>query len=96
MLAHAYYLTYLSQDNRAYSTLTRQLEAVINEVFTVQVLKLRTNQWQTHEAKYFPPTKVTYSHTGIYNGQASYFDMKALVLYLEGNECFLNHAKSHV
>ena len=62
VLAHAYYSS-LSQANRAYSTLTRQLEAVIIEVSTVQALRLRTNSWQVHEAKYLPPTKVTYSHT---------------------------------
>ena len=35
----------LSQHNRAYSTLARQLKAVIIVVSTVQVVRLRTNQW---------------------------------------------------
>ena len=39
------------------------------EVSAVQVLRLRTNPWQVHEAKYFPPTKVTYSHTEFHNGK---------------------------
>ena len=51
------------------------------ELSAVQVLRLRTNPWQVHEAKYFPPTKVTYSHTEFHNGQASYFSM--MVLYLQ-------------
>ena len=38
-------LAFLSQPNRPYSTLTRQLEAAIIEVSTFQVLMLRTNQW---------------------------------------------------
>ena len=32
-----------------------------------------------HEVKYLPPTKVTYTHTGFQNGQASYFNMKVFV-----------------
>ena len=39
-------LASLSQPNRAYSSLTIQLEAAIIEVFTVQLL--RTNQQQVH------------------------------------------------
>ena len=34
---------------------------------------LRTTPLQVHEAKYLPPTKVTYSYTGFHNDQASYF-----------------------
>ena len=36
-----------------------------------QVLKLRTNPWRVHEAKYLPPTVVIYSHTAFHNDQAS-------------------------
>ena len=68
VLAHAiYYFSFFLPANRAYSTLTRQLEAVVNEVW------LRTTPLQVHEAKYLPPTKVTYSYTGFHNDQASYF-----------------------
>ena len=69
---------FLSLANRAYSTLTRQLEAVINEISMTQVLRLRTNPWhaQVHEGKYLPPTKVTYSHIGFHKDQASYCHMK--------------------
>ena len=69
----------LFQANRAYSTLTRQVEVVIIEVSAVQALRLRTNPRQVHEAKYLLPRKMTYSHTGLHNGQASYFSMKVLV-----------------
>ena len=50
-LAHAYHLAFLSQANRTYSNLTRHLEAVIIEVSSVQVLRLRANQQQVHNAK---------------------------------------------
>ena len=69
--------------NRDYSTLTRQLEAVIIVVSMVQVLRLRTNSRKVHEAKYLPPRKVTYRQTDFHNGQASYFNMKVWYLYLE-------------
>ena len=36
-------LVFLSQGNRDYSTLTRQLEAIIIELSAVQVLRLSTN-----------------------------------------------------
>ena len=75
----------------AYSTLTRQLEAVIIEESTVPVLKLRTTQWQVHKVKYLPLTEVIYSHTGFHNGQASYFNMKVLVFAEPGHTIFLNH-----
>ena len=39
---------FLSKANWAYSTLTRQLEVVIIEVSTVQVLRLSTNPWRVH------------------------------------------------
>ena len=32
-----------------------------------------------HDAKYLPPTKVTYSDTRFHNDQASYFNTKVLV-----------------
>ena len=82
---------FLSQANRAYETLTRQLKAVIIELYTVQALRLRTDPWRVHEAKYLPPTKVTYSHTGFHNGQASYFNMKILVFAEQDMQFFLNH-----
>ena len=85
---------FFSQANRAYSTLTRQLEAVIIEVSTVQVLRLRTNPQEVHKANYLPSMKVTYSHTGFHNGQASYFSMKVLVFVEPGHmQFFLNHCK---
>ena len=85
VLAYAYYSAFLSLTNRAYSTLTRQLEAVIIEVSTAQALRLRTNQRQVYDVKYMPPTKVTYSHTGFHNGQGSYFGMKVLVFAEPGH-----------
>ena len=54
-LAHAYHLAFLSQANRTYSTLTRHLEAVIIEVSSVQVLRLRASQQEVHNAK-SPPS----------------------------------------
>ena len=53
MLANAYIIF---QVNRAYSTLTGPLEAVVSRVSKVQLLKLKTNPWQVHEAKYLTPT----------------------------------------
>ena len=61
-----------------YSSLTIQSEAVISEVSTVQVLRLRTNPLQVHKVKYLPPpTNGTYhGHTGFHNGQALYLNTK--------------------
>ena len=73
-----HYYSFFSQANRAYSFLTRQLEAVIFEVPTVQVLRLQLINGKCMR-KYLPPTKVTYSHIGFHNGQASYFNRKLLV-----------------
>ena len=87
-------LTILSQANGAYSTLTRQPEAVIIEVCTVQVLRLRTNPWRMHKAKDLTPTKVTYSHTGFYNGQASCFNMKVLIFAEPGHMQFFKTTAS--
>ena len=70
-------------------TLTRQLEAVIIEVSTVQALRLRTNPQRVHEVKYLPPMKVIYSYTGLHNGQASYFNMKILIFAQPGHMQFL-------
>ena len=65
----------LSQANRAYSTLSRKLEAV-NKVSTVQASAKAKNYFTgVNKAKCLPPTKVTYSHTGFHNGQAKYFNM---------------------
>ena len=50
---------FLSQPNRAYSSLTIWLETVIIEVSTVEVLRLRTNPWQLHKSKHLPPTNGT-------------------------------------
>ena len=47
------------------------MEEVINEVSLAQVLKLKTNLWQVHEAKYLPPQK-DYSHTEVHHEQARY------------------------
>ena len=55
MLEYAYYIIYLS--------LTTQSEAVITEVSTFQVLELRTNPQQIHDANYLPPTNGIYVHT---------------------------------
>ena len=68
----------------AYSTLTEQLEVVINEVSMSKVLRLRTNPWQVHKVKYLPPPKVTYSYTGFHNDQASYFNMKVHIFAERG------------
>ena len=43
-------LAFLSQPERAYGSLTPQLEAV--KVSTLQVQKLRTNSWQLHGIKH--------------------------------------------
>ena len=64
----------------AYSTLTRQLEAVVIEVSTVRALRLRTNS-RVHKAKH--------SHTGFHNGQANYSNMKVLVFAEPGHMQFL-------
>ena len=79
-------LAFLSHTNRTYSTLTRQLETVITELSMAQVLWLRTNPRQVHEAKYLPLTKATCGHTGFYNGQASYF--KVLVFGEPGHKIY--------
>ena len=79
-------LAFISHANRAYSTLTRQLETVITELSMAQVLWLRTNPWRMHEAKYLPLTKATCGHTGFYNGQASY--LKVLVFAEAGHKIF--------
>ena len=55
---------------------TRQLEATIIEVAAVQMLRLRANSGWVHEAKYLPPTKVTYGHARFNNGQATCFNTK--------------------
>ena len=47
-----------------------QSEAVIIEVSTVQVLKLRANPQEMLDVNYLPPTNGTYSCTGFYDGQA--------------------------
>ena len=72
-------ILYFTLSLRAYSISTRQLETVIIEVSTVQVLRLRTNPWRVHEVKYLLSTKVTYSHTGFHNDLAGYLNMKVLV-----------------
>ena len=82
---------FLSQANGAYSTLTRQLEAVIIEVSAVQVLRLRNKPWEVHETKHLPPIKVTYNQTGFPNGQASYFNIKVFVFAEPGHMQFFNH-----
>ena len=79
---------FLSQSNRASSTLTRQLGA---EVSAVQVLRLRNKPWEVHETKHLPPIKVTYNHTGFPNGQANYFNIKVLVFVEPGHVQFFNH-----
>ena len=53
----------------------------------VQVLILRTNSWQVHEAEYL---QVTYSHTVFHNGQAGYFNIKVLVFAQPGHMQFFN------
>ena len=65
----------LHMPNRAYTTLTTQLKAVIIAVSTVQVLRLRTMNG-------------TYSPTEFHNGQASYFNMKVLVFAEPGHKQF--------
>ena len=52
-------LAFLSLANRAYSALTRQLEAFIIEESIAQLLRLRINRCRVHEVKYLSPTKVT-------------------------------------
>ena len=67
------------QQSRAYSSLTIQLETVIIEVSTVQVLRLKTNPRRVHKANYLLPKNGTYGHTGFTNDQASYLNMKVLI-----------------
>ena len=50
--------------------LTRQMEAVIIEVCTVQVLRLRADPQQMHEAKYLTPTNGTNGQAGFHTYQA--------------------------
>ena len=66
------------QANKAYSTLTRQLKAAIIEVSMVQELRLRSNPWRVHEAKYLPPTKVAYNHTQFHD-----FTLAMLAIHLQ-------------
>ena len=57
-------LAFVSQLNRVYLSLIIQPEAIINEVSTVQAIRVRINQWQVHKAKDLPsPTSGTYNFT---------------------------------
>ena len=56
-----------------------QLEAVIIEVSTVQVLRLRANPQLLHGAKHLPSRNWTYGDTGFYSGHTSYLNMKVLM-----------------
>ena len=71
MLKKAYECLHMPTISASLQGLLNLLEAVIIEVCTVQVLRLRTNPQQVHKTKYLPPTKLTQSHTGFHNGQAS-------------------------
>ena len=77
-------LSNLSQANKAYSTLTRKVEAVIIEVSMVEVLMLRTYPQRVYKTKYLPHTKVTYSHIGFHN-----FSIKILVIAEPGHIQFV-------
>ena len=54
---------FLSQPEMNY---TPQLKASITDEPTVQVLRLRANQWRLHGAKHWPSTNWTYGDTGLY------------------------------
>ena len=62
---------FLSQASKALLNFDKALEAVSIEVFTVQALRLRTNQWRVHEATYLQHTKSDLQSQGFHNGQAT-------------------------
>ena len=84
-------LAFLSQPNGTYSSLIRQLEAVIFEVSTVQAQRLRTNRPRMHKARSSSPTKATCGHTGFHYGQANSFNMKVLVFAEAGHILFFSY-----
>ena len=69
-------LVFLSQPERTYWSLTPQLETVIIEISTVQVLRSRANPRRLYGAIHLPSRNWTYSDTGFYSGQTSCLNMK--------------------
>ena len=57
----------------------------------VQALRFGTNSRRMLKAMYLSPMKVTYSHSGFHNGQASY--IKKILVFVEPGhiQIFLNH-----
>ena len=72
-------LVFLFQPERTYYSLTPQLETVIIEVSTVQVLRLRATPQRLHRAIHLPSINCTYGCTGFYSGQTRYLNMKVLL-----------------
>ena len=60
-------LVFLSQPERTYWSLTPQLETVIIEVSTVQVLRSRAKPWLLHVAIHLPSMNWTYNDIGFYS-----------------------------
>lgn len=81
-------LEFLSQSKRTCPSLISQLEAVVIEASTAQVLRLRVRLQWLYGAKH---SKGTYGHVGFYNAQASYFNMKVPLFAEPGHMHFLNH-----
>ena len=91
---------FLSQPERFYWSLTPQVEAVIIEVSTVQVLGLRVNPWWLHGAKHLPSTNWIYGDTWFYSGQTTYlwkllFFLKLLLDLSYDQKCwhFTDHTR---
>ena len=63
-------LTFLSKLALNYWSLRASTAVVVIEVSMVDALRLRTNLWWLHEAKYLPLTNMTYNHAGFYSIQA--------------------------
>ena len=63
-----------------------QLDTVIIEVSTVQVLRSRANPLQLHGAIRLPTLNCTYGDTRFYSGQTSYLNIKVLTFAKDERE----------
>ena len=79
----------VSQPERPYLGLTPQLEAVIIEVSTVQVLRSGANLRYMHRVKHLPSMIWTYGDTGFYSAQTCYFNLKVLTFAKDENVQFI-------
>ena len=78
VLVHTQYFSVSFPAWGTYWSLTPQLETVIIEVSTVQVLRWKTNPLWLHRAIHLPSRYWTYGDTGFYGGQTSHPNIKAL------------------